>query len=761
MSTSSGAPRAPEADAAPIDASPSGIAGEVAAVADALVTDPNAPAAPAILVMGTGIEHRKIVEDVLGILGGVCPVVPVADLGEALAWLHGKSDEDRRQVAIEAATGSPPDAEPKDPARDRRVTLVVQLRGVDKPSTVLRAICEEPGSEDARLLYITEAEDHPDLAWVVDSDRLDAVLTIPWQTRTLERILRAHAFRHLAASAAAPDTAVWERIKPSAVESQLLANLTLSTQEATLALLSHIEEVLGPRPRLHLPPGVRIIHENDEVNAVLLVLDGRVAMSMHSSAGDVLLHHASTGPVVGLLSLADQERAFVTARTTTAAEVVHLTVEQLDRALREKPEIGAALTAVSIRVLSARLRRAQNLHVEKYELAVELEQERARLAEALDALERARTQMIAQARFATLGELSAGIAHELNNPIAAVTRSIDHLADDVQRLLKTHPHGHFVAAAIDRAQRSGHASTKDERRWRREVTDVVGDRELARRLVAIGVRDAESAREFVAEQPRGGLLGLRGGLVGRAGPGGRRATPPLTPEERLELAEIAAGIGTSLRNLDLAGHQVQDLVGSLKTHARPDAKEAAAVDVVESLTNATLVTGHRLHEVEVEWSLDPDLPPVAGQPGALGQVWANLLTNAVDATAGVAEPRIEIDAHLGPSDEERRGSVVVAITDNGAGISEENLERIFQPQFTTKQGTVRYGLGMGLGISRTLLEDHGGSLEVTSRPGATTFTATLPRYPEPRTTETTGPTGPTVPTDAPPENPTPMKGRTP
>lgn len=720
-------------------------------------------APPAVLVLGAGEEYMAIVDDVTRILAGVCPVVPVADVSGALEWLRGSHRDG--DAGEEAHPG-------------RRVTLVVQLAGREKPSDVLQAICAVPGSEAARLLLITDASSHADLAWVIDNDRLDAVLTLPWRTRTLERILRAHASRHRRAGASAgrahgEDSVEQDHheneggkhdggVVPAAVESQLLANLTLSTKEATSALLDSIEQVLGPRPRLHLPPDVRIIHENDEVNAVLLVLSGRVAMSMHSRVGEVLLHHASTGPVVGLLSLADQERAFVTARTTTSAEVVHLTVEQLDRSLRENPDVGSALTAVSIRVLSARLRRAQNLHVEKYELAVELEKERSRLAEALDALERARTQMIAQARFATLGELSAGIAHELNNPIAAVARGVDHLAHDVGRLLATHPHGEFVAEVIARVQQAGHASTKDERRWRREVGEVVGDRELARRLVAIGIRDAETARRFVTEDPgrRGrppGGTPLRDGLRRRGGGPRRRAGADMPTEERLELAEIAAGIGASLRNLDLAGHHVQNLVGSLRVHARPDAAEPVAVDVVDSLTNATLLVGHRLRDVEVEWSLEQGLPPVAGQPGALGQVWANILVNAVDATAEVDQPRILINVRrgeaTGPTGTDATdatgaaGTVVVSVTDNGVGVSEENLERIFQPRFTTKKGSVRYGLGMGLGISRRLLEDHGATLDVTSRPGETTFVAILPTFTG-ECPEHPGPPPPQIPTPA-------------
>jgi C4-dicarboxylate-specific signal transduction histidine kinase len=141
---------------------------------------------------------------------------------------------------------------------------------------------------------------------------------------------------------------------------------------------------------------------------------------------------------VGLLSLARQQKAFFTSTTTTEVEAIHLSTDQLNRALILDPGVAAGLTAGAIRGLTLRLLRSEELQVERNELNAKLKKEQRRLAKALSALEAARLELIQQARFATLGELAAGVAHELNNPVAALTRAAATLAEEVSRLVASH-----------------------------------------------------------------------------------------------------------------------------------------------------------------------------------------------------------------------------------------------------------------------------------------------------------------------------------
>jgi signal transduction histidine kinase len=550
----------------------------------------------------------------------------------------------------------------------------------------------QPVLQRASVLLLTDNPEHRDLAVSVDRDRLDAVIASPWAPGTIAWQVRAQTVRWLSANRPLDPrtrTLVAPDGRPVAQpESDLLRLLELDTQAVTVQLLAGIERVLGPRPRLCLPAGTRLIHEGVDVDAVLLVLRGRVALDHAASHGDLRLHHDSTGSVVGLLSLAQQQRAFFTARATTEVEVVHLAFEQLDRALAADASLGAALAAVSIRALAKRLRRADQLQVEKTTLNQTLEQERQRLADALHQLEQARLELVEQARFATLGEMAAGIAHDLNNPVAAMMRATTYVGEDLERVLESHPRGRLAgevyAAERDREPRS----TSEERAVRRTLEAALNDPGLAQRMFSAGIEDPDRARELAMDR------------------------------DSLELVEAAAGIGSALRNLEIASRRMCELVESLRAYSRPKGEPVRSVDLHAGLDDTLRLMGHRLSDIEVERRYG-SLPRIRCHPGELDQLWTNLLANALEALGSGG--RVELmtdapDAH----------HVRVRIRDNGGGIDPAILPRVFEPRFTTKQGAVRYGLGLGLAIARRIVDAHGGTIGLTSEPGCTLVTVTLP-----------------------------------
>lgn len=574
-----------------------------------------------------------------------------------------------------------------------QVPLVVITSTVGSIDDAVATLDRSPAYADARVALVTDREVHDDVAGAVDRDRLDAVVAVPWTARALAGHARSQIARWLREHRPEdPRTGLLVTPEGRSLDrpdSEFLREMELDAAEVTRQMLASIEGVLGPRPRLRLPAGVRITHQDQPVDAVLMVLRGSVALDRATRVGDLRLHHASTGPVVGLLSLAHQRRAFFTARTTTEVEVVHLSIEQLDRSLREDRDLGAALAAVSIRALARRLRRAEQLQVEKIELNRTLDEERQRLREALTALEQARMDLVAQARFATLGELAAGIAHELNNPVAALERAASYLAEDLDRVLATHPQGELAAVALRSARDRPSRSTAEERQLRRTLEPVTGDRDLARRLVAAGVTDPDIVRQ---------VLGADAAV--------------------LELLEAAAGIGGAVRNLEVASRRITGLVSSLRSYARPDGDPLDDVDVHEGLDDTLRLTAHRLRGIEVERRYG-DLPPLRCHPAQLDQVWTNLLVNAADSLDGSGRITIATDV---PDDEHVR----VRVVDDGPGIDPEVLPRVFEPRFSTKQGTVRFGLGLGLGIAKRIVDDHGGRLTLTSEPGRTEACVLLP-----------------------------------
>ena len=594
---------------------------------------------------------------------------------------------------------------------DAVVPLMMVSDEVGSLDVLAGQLQDRPALRTTRLLLLTRRDELTHLGRALDEDWVHEVVSVPWTPGALGHRAGAHVTRWLRETL--PDDPRLAHLDadtpPDLPQASLLSKFAGDDDELVAELVAACERVLGPRPRLHLPRGVRVTREGMPVDAVYILEHGTVALTRVTRAGKVTLHHATTGRIIGILSLASQGSAFVTATTTSEVELILLSVEQLDRALRGDPMTGEALAALLIRSLVGRLERSEILQVEKIELhaaldaeRARLEKERARLAEALDALEQARLELLAQERFATLGELAAGVAHELNNPVAALERASAHEGAAVATLLASHPRGDLARAALERARNLPARSTADERALRRRLEKAVRDRETARRLVAAGVEDPGEAARLA------------------------RSTADLA------LVEAAAGVGRGERNTVLATARIRSLVAALSAYVRPEGGAQERVDVRESVEDALRLVAHRLDHVEVvrDYSQVPLVPARAGE---LVQVWTNLISNAADALArgATAAAGSTLDAPLGPptltlSVRPQDGGVRVDVVDNGPGIAREHLDRIFEPRFTTNHGQVRYGLGLGMGLAKSVVDAHGGTITVVSRPGRTRVSVTLP-----------------------------------
>jgi signal transduction histidine kinase len=164
-------------------------------------------------------------------------------------------------------------------------------------------------------------------------------------------------------------------------------------------------------------------------------------------------------------------------------------------------------------------------------------------------------------------------------------------------------------------------------------------------------------------------------------------------------------------------HRISELVSAVKAYSYMDQAIEQYVDLHEGLENTLIILAHRLKNVTVKRDFDRSLPAIPAHGSGLNQVWTNILDNAVDAVNGTGTIR-----NRTRRDGDR---AVVEITDDGCGISPENLSRVFEPFFTTKQQG--QGTGLGLDIAwRIITQEHSGALDVESRPGETTFRVSLP-----------------------------------
>ena len=610
----------------------------------------------------------------------VCVIGGYDDRGELADALAGHAEV----IAVPTAAAA---LALLDSRRDASLPLVVVNGDAVEPVGTLAELYADPRCADTRNVVLTGREEHRDLATAIDAGHLHALVKTPvsggalpvFATSQLHQWVTAHGLEAIPVTDAPALHPVTSR--------HLLDELESSEDEFTDRLVAAIDAAMERRPRVFLPPGVRLTRQGEPTTGVYLILTGEVALSRSTPEENLVLHTTSTGRIVGLLSMAGDANAFFTSTTTTDCEVIVLSLDQLDSALRRDPSVAFGLAVSSIRGLAQRLRRSEEFQEERNDLNRRLQREQKRLARALKALEDARVELISQAKFATLGELSAGVAHELNNPVAALSAAASHLSDDVGIVLASHPRGALLADVAAQALHHAPISTAQERGIRRQLEKTIRSPEMAFRLMAAGVTDPKVAKRLSAAD--------------------------------LELIEAAASLGTAARNIATASNRITHLVRSLKSYARPELEVVDGVDVHETIDETLTLVGNRLHDIEVVREYGDGVRTIRAHPSQLGQVWTNLLVNAADVLTDGG--RVTITTSMLDAEHVR-----VDVADDGPGIPDAVIGRIFEPRFTTKHGTVRFGMGLGLGLSRTLVAGHGGSMSVASTPGSTVFTVILP-----------------------------------
>ena len=311
----------------------------------------------------------------------------------------------------------------------------------------------------------------------------------------------------------------------------------------------------------------------------------------------------------------------------------------------------------------------------------------------------------------SLGKLSAGLAHELNNPVSAIERSatlLEERLDEAQRTSRAIGAAHLTdvqLAALEHLQTAclaapvhGVRSPIEQAAWEETIADWLSDHgvdpAIADALAETGV--TVDALDGVADAIHGPALAT---VMKWAGAGC-----------------VVHRLASEIQD---ASMRISGLVTAIKDFTHMDQAPAAEpVDVLQGLrsTIAVLQSKARKKSASVVVQADPDLPLVRGFAGELNQIWANLLDNALDAVpeSGRVAVTAARDGHR----------VAVRIVDDGAGIPAAILDRIFDPFFTTKP--VGLGTGLGLDIVRRLVLHNQGTITVASQPGRTEFCVVMP-----------------------------------
>jgi signal transduction histidine kinase len=311
----------------------------------------------------------------------------------------------------------------------------------------------------------------------------------------------------------------------------------------------------------------------------------------------------------------------------------------------------------------------------------------------------------------SLGKLAAGLAHELNNPAAAIERSaslLDERLDEAEMAAQVLGAAGLAPAqlqAIERARQACEATV--ERGVRSPVQQAEREEQIADWL-----SDHDLSVEL-AEALADTAVTLQS-LDDLAAAVDRSALEPV-----LRWAASGCAIRVLASDIQEAALRISGLVAAIKGFTHMDqAQVAEPVDLAQGLGNTVTILRAKAKNksASVTVDLEPNLPRVRGFVGELNQVWANLIDNALDA--------IPPSGHVRISARREAVGVVVRIVDDGPGIPASIREHIFDPFFTTKP--VGLGTGLGLDIVRRLVKHNEGLIEVTSQPGQTEFRVTLP-----------------------------------
>ena len=419
------------------------------------------------------------------------------------------------------------------------------------------------------------------------------------------------------------------------------------------------------------------LREGEQADRLVIVLEGELHARVEGPERDGQVYIIARREISGKLPFSRMTHYYATIRAVSPSRVFWLDVKHFPELIRRFPDLLQRL----VEVMSDRVR------------------EVTRVDERHDKL-------------MALGKLSAGLAHELNNPAAAARRAAQHLGERLQTLnglCLTLSHQTLTAKQIafltefqrESAQCLTAAPALDplaESECEEEIGDWLESRKIADgwKLAPTFVRAGLHREELeeLAECLKGQAL-----------------------NDALQWLEASWSSQELVKEIEQSMTRISDLVRAIKEYSYMDRADLQEVDVHQGLENTLVILGHKLKRgVTVTREYAADLPHISAYGGALNQIWTNLIVNAIDAMNG--QGNLWIRTAVKPD------HILVEINDDGPGIPPDIQGRIFEPFFTTKpQGE---GTGLGLDTVYRIVRKHHGEIRFQSKPGDTCFQVRLP-----------------------------------
>jgi signal transduction histidine kinase len=431
---------------------------------------------------------------------------------------------------------------------------------------------------------------------------------------------------------------------------------------------------LSQAQELTFQPEDIYIHQGDPAEAMFMVLEGQL-QARGEIGGEVIMVSSKPGDVTGVLPFSRMKLFPLTGKALTKSRVLCFPAVRFPDLIQKMPELASRLVGL----MSNRIRETTRI-----------EQQRDRLA--------------------GLGKLSAGLAHELNNPASAAKRAASQLRDMLKQVKDaSHALGARELSSAQKAEieKLEAALVQKDGPPPDALTISTLEDQLDSVLRSHGLDDMWQLSANLAR--KGATADLLESLFVSLDPDTARAA----------LCRISASLEIAglLNEIESSTARISDLVRAIKEYTFMDQALIQNVDLVKSLETTLTILNHKLKRgVAVERDYQP-VPLLVNSFGSeLNQVWTNIIDNAIDAMHGHGTLRVRSF---------RDGDcAVVEIGDNGPGIPADVEPHIFEPFFTTKG--VGEGTGLGLDTVQRIVRKHQGSIQVQSRPGDTRFQVLLP-----------------------------------
>ncbi len=469
-------------------------------------------------------------------------------------------------------------------------------------------------------------------------------------------------------------------------------NLMSATETSLINELSKID-VFADLPRdqlawlaenmqgLHFQPREIMGREGEPLDHLTVILEGEIQIQRGTGANEIIFR-GFAGQVTGLLPYSRLTHYGGTTRAVLPTRVAILHRSLFPEMLQRMPLLGQRLVSI----MADRIRETARIETQRDKLAA-------------------------------LGKLSAGLAHELNNPAAAAQRATASLRDTLETVRDASIR--LARHAIPTEQRE--VITNFEREARQPIiasTNPLAQSDREERITAwLEARQVPDAWKIAPAIADAGVdIPKLDCLAGHVG-------DEVLSDALIRIASLLT-IAKLIDEIEISTKRISELVKAVKEYSYMDQAAMKEVDLHQGLENTLTILHHQIKGgINVVRDYDETLPRICAFGGELNQIWTNLMTNSIEAMRGKGELRVRTAREL--------DRVLVAIGDNGPGIPPEILPHIFEPFFTTKG--VGEGTGLGLDTVSRIIRNHHGEIRVSSQPGDTRFQVFLP-FIQPRST---------------------------